>query len=77
MKRAMKLSQKRMGLIKKLDIGALIVTEMMQFYALAINAKTLGISAPDPVIFKEEALKNAKMFGDCYIHGYNSSLIGL
>ena len=73
-KKAMKLSNQRMELIKELNIRALFVTEMLEFYLAATNAKILGINAPDPVIFKDEARKYAKMFGDCFIHDYNTFL---
>ena len=74
MKKAMKLSNQRMELIKKLNIRALFVTEMLEFYIAATNAKMMGITVTDPVIFKDEARKYAKMFGDCFIHGYNTFL---
>ena len=74
MKKAMKLSQKRMNLIQSLNIRALFVNEMLEFYVAATSAKLMGITVPDPVIFKDEARKYAKMFGDCFIHDYNTFL---
>ena len=74
MKKAMKLSNQRMELIKELNIRALFVTEMLEFCIAATNAKMMGITVTDPVIFKDEACKYAKMFGDCFIHGYNTFL---
>ena len=68
----MKLAQRRVKLIKKLNIRAEIITEMIDFYRLAVMARRMNISCEnDPDIFKQEALKYAKMFGDNYIHFYN------
>ena len=71
----MKLAQRRVKLIKKLNIRAEIITEMIDFYRLAVMARRMNISCEnDPDIFKQEALKYAKMFGDNYIHFYNKSV---
>lgn len=79
MKKALTLSNERMELIKNLNIRALYVTEMLEFYMAATTAKMIGISVygndgniTDPDIFKEEARKYARMYGDCFVHGYNS-----
>ena len=45
---------------------------MLNFFVVASDAKSIGISAPDPDIFKKEALKYAQMFGDAEMHFYNT-----
>ena len=71
-KKAMKLAQKKTKLVQKLNMRAMFVDEMIGFYHFAVNAKSMGISCPnDPDIFKQEALKYAKMFGDAYIYTCN------
>ena len=65
MKRAMKLSGDRMTLVKKLDIRAAFVGEMINFHRAAIRAKMLGISVhPEPNVLRQEALKWARICGD-------------
>ena len=45
---------------------------MINFYALAVMARRMNISCEnEPEIYKQEAFKYAKMFGDNYIHSYN------
>ena len=70
MKRAMKLSQDRLKLVQKLDIRANFVDEMINFNRAASKATYLGISSPEPSIFKREALKWARMFGDSEMQVY-------
>ena len=72
-KKAMKLSQQRVKLVQKLGLRAAFLAAMMDFYFAATWARGLDISIleNDPDIFKEEAWKYAKMFGDRYIHYYN------
>ena len=71
----MKLAQKKTKLVQKLDIRTGFVYEMIDFYHFAVNARRLGISCPnDPDIFKQEALKYAKLFGDFFIYAYNRSI---
>ena len=72
----MKLTQQRVNLIKELDLRAEFVCEMIGSYCAAISARRMNISPSenDPDIFKQEALKYAKMFGDCYLHFYNKSV---
>ena len=65
-KKSMKLAQERLKLIQKLNLREIFVIEMLHFYSAASQAKRYDISAPDPDIFKQEALKYAKMFGDFY-----------
>ena len=73
MKKVMKLAQRRVKLTQKLNIRILFVGEMINLCQLAVEAKKMNISCEnDPDIFKQEALKYAKMFGDMYIHLYNS-----
>ena len=70
-KKAMKLAQRRVKLIQKLNIRSGIVNEMINFYALAVDARNVGISTEnDPDIFLQEAWKYAVMFGDLYIDLY-------
>ena len=72
MKRAMKLAQQTVRLIQKLNIRAEFVREMICFYRAAIWARTMGVTCQnDPEVFKREALKYAKMFGDNYIYYVN------
>ena len=73
MKKAMKLTQRKVKLVQKLDLRALFVAMMIDFCLAATRAREMNISIleNDPEIFKEEALKYAKMYGDCFIHLYN------
>ena len=75
-KKALKLTQQRMKLIQKLDLRAAFVHVMIDFYLSATWAKGLDISIlkNDPDIFKQEALKYAKLYGDNYIHQYNQGV---
>ena len=71
-KKAMKLAQERVKLIQKLDIRELFVQEMINFYGFAKMARRMDISCEnDPEIFKKEALKYAKLFGDELLYYYN------
>ena len=70
----MKLAQERLKLIQKLNLREIFVIEMLHFYSAASQAKRYDISAPDPDIFKQEALKYAKMFGDTSLNFYNNFL---
>ena len=75
-KKAMKLAQRMVKLLKKLDLRGVFVSAMMSFYHLAVLARRMNISIleNDPEVFKQEALKYAKMFGDNYLHFYNKSV---
>ena len=74
-KKAMKLSQQRVKLVQKLNLRELVVAEMHNFYGAATLARRMGITCEnDPDIFKQEALKYAKLFGDDYLHLYNAQL---
>ena len=76
-KKAMKLSQQKTKLIQKLSLRSEFVCAMINFYRAATRAREMDISIleNDPDIFKQEALKYAKMFGDNYIHKYNKLTI--
>ena len=69
MRKAMKLANERVNLVKELNLRAEFVTEMAEFYLAATNAREMGIptKVEDPDIFKQEAIKYAKMFGHCYV----------
>ena len=42
----------------------------------AVKAQREGISCEnDPEVFKQEALKYAKMLGDDYLHFYNTTIL--
>ena len=71
MKRAMKLAQKKTNIVQRLQIRVDYFTEMVVFFFAATRARAMGVSAPDPDIYKREALKFAKMFGDRHIYFYN------
>ena len=46
---------------------------MLDFYDLALMARRMNIPCEnEPNVFKQEAWKYAKMFGDNYIHTYKS-----
>ena len=48
------------------------VFAMMDFYDLAVVARLMDIPCVnEPDVFKREALKYAKMFGDIGLHFYN------
>ena len=50
---------------------------MFNFYGAASTARRMNISCKnDPDIYKQEALKYAKMFGDNHIYAYNKWLLG-
>ena len=68
MKKAMKLAQQRVNLVQKLNIRVMFVSEMINFYDAASDAKKMGISSPDPDTFKHEALKYAKKYGDALMY---------
>ena len=72
-KKVMKLTQRRVKLLQTLNIREAFVSGMIDFYRLAVMARRMGISLlrEEPDIYKQEALKYAKMFGDNYIHLYN------
>jgi hypothetical protein len=65
MERAIKVFGDRLTLVKKLDIRAAFVYEMINFHRAAIRAKMLGISVhPEPNVLRQEALKWARICGD-------------
>ena len=72
MKKVLKLFQKKTNMVKNLNLRTEFVTAMIEFYRAAIKAKSMKISCKnDPDIYKQEALKYAKMFGDIHLHLYN------
>ena len=72
-KKAMKFSQQRVKLVQKLGLLAEVAEAMIHFYLAATRARRMNISilANDPDVFRDEALKYAKMYGDRHIHFYN------
>ena len=61
-----------MNLVEKLGIrGELFVFEMMCFHAAATQAKQMGMTALDPDIIKQEALKHDKICGDSFMSFLN------
>ena len=72
LKKIMILAQQELELVKKLNLRITFVTSMLRFYCCAVEAKKMNIEIKnDPEVFKEEAFKYAKMFGDSDIHFYN------
>ena len=75
-KKGMKLSQRRTKLVTKLNLRAGFMYVMVQSYHLSVAARRLGISCEnDPEVFKQEALKYAKMCGDSFLHFYNKKYV--
>ena len=73
LKKAMKLSQKKTNLVQTLNIRAGVMPAMIDFYGAATRARMFGVHCEnDPDIYKQEALKYAKMFGDQSLHFYNN-----
>ena len=72
--RAMMLTVERWELVKKLDSRLSFVSELLQVYLLASDYKKLGISVPDPNIFKREALDYAKKYGDVKMNEYTRGI---
>ena len=76
MKKVLKLSQQRVDLTKELGLRTGFVGTMVLFYKMALLAGTMDIPCVnDPEIYRQEALKYAKIFGDNYIHLYNNQLL--
>ena len=74
-KKTMKLVQRRVKLVQKLDIRTDFVGAMIYFYWFAVLARRKDISCVnDPDVYKQEAWKYAKMCGDRFIHSYNNLL---
>ena len=65
-KKMMKLTQQKVDLLQKLDLRGGFVSAMINFYARS----KLGPCDTDPEVFKKEALRYARMYGDCFIHHY-------
>ena len=67
-KKVMKLSQQRVKLMQKLNIRSGFVAAMKEFYEYACFARIMGIPCVNhPDIYKQEALKYAKTFGDSHM----------
>ena len=71
-KKAIQLAEKRMKLVKKLDFRADMMSELMNYYNIAVQARRLNLPCQDPDTVKLEALKYAKMFGDSFVNFYNN-----
>ena len=69
--KAMKVAQQKANLMEKLKLRLMFVSEMVMFHDAASDAKKLGISAPDPEYFKQEALKYARRKGDASMYYCN------
>ena len=70
------MSQKKTKLIQKLGLRAEFVVAMGNFYDASTLARRMDISIieKDSDIFKQEAFKYAKMFGDRYTYCYNKHI---
>ena len=73
-KLGLEVAQRRMELFQKLDLQDRMVVANLDFYLFAAAARAMGVSAPDPDVFKKEALKYAEMCGDFHIHRVNTTL---
>ena len=71
LKRVVKLTQESLNLLRELDIRQRFVMELLTAFKLTSMAKIMGIPAPDPNVFKREALDQAKMYGDAEMNIYN------
>ena len=61
--------------MQKLNLRALYMSERLMSYGYAVEARRRGIPCDNvPDVFKQEALKYAKMFGDNYIHFYHKRI---
>ena len=66
-------SQEIVELVKKLDIRLEFVNQLLNTFEGAQNAVMMGLrGAPDPRIFRAEALRYCKMFGDTDMQHYNT-----
>ena len=72
LKRVVKLTLESLNLVRKLDIRQRFVMELLTAFKLTSMAKMRGIPAPDPNVFKREALDHAKMYGDAEMNIYNN-----
>ena len=70
LKKAMRLSNERVKLVQRLDVRAMFVHEMIDFFHANKNARRVGISGADPDIYRQEGLKYAKICGDPYIDNF-------
>ena len=74
--KVMNFHERRVKLIRELNLRAGFVPEMIDSYNLAVVvARRLDVTTVnDPDIYKQEALKYARMFGDNYIYLCNKYL---
>ena len=71
--RAVEHSQEIVELVKKLDIRLEFVNQLLNTFEGAQHAVMMGLrGAPDPRIFRAEALRYCKMFGDTDMQHYNT-----
>ena len=69
LQKAMQLGQQRIKLVQKLELRLMFVVEMKNFWGFSILAKDKGLTCVnDPDTYRQEALRYAKLFGDCHIH---------
>ena len=52
----------------------MFVPEMVNVYVAASRAKKMGITGPDPNIFRQKALDYAKKCGECSLNYCNLQL---
>ena len=76
-KKALFSAKKRTKRVLKLNLRAMIMSEMLLAYELAKRAESMDLSTweSDPEVFKQAALKYAKIFGDDYLHFYNINTV--
>ena len=61
--------------MQKLNLRALYMSERLRSYGYAVEARRRGIPCDnDPDVFKQEALKYAKILGDDYLHFHNTTI---
>ena len=70
----MSLALEKLDLVEKLNIRLMFVTEMVNVYVAASRAQKMGITAPDPNIFRQKALDYAKKCGECSLNYCNLQL---
>ena len=80
-KKAVKLTQELLRLVKKLDLKLEISMQLLECFKFANYAKKgLGLfRVPDPNIFKREALEYCQNFGDSsmYLCTYNKTKLSV
>ena len=72
LKRAVKLSQEYMFLLKKLNLQPEIADGLLKTaLPVAWHARNMGLTGPDPRSIKQEALELCHKFGDLMMYEYN------